>query len=79
MRKWKITSAAGVEMGVYEGETADEALDAMARGAGYESQADAVERGVASFKGKVRCVEDRTEHTGRTWFSQRPVVSVYWG
>jgi hypothetical protein len=39
MTTYQITSSAGVDMGTYEGETAADALDAMARDAGYESQA----------------------------------------
>lgn len=42
LRKWKITQTkSGVEMGVYEGETKRDALDAMARDAGYDDHADA--------------------------------------
>lgn len=40
--KWKITqTATGVDMGVYEGETEQDALDTMARDAGYRDHADA--------------------------------------
>lgn len=41
MTSYQITSSAGVDMGIYEGETPADALDAMARDAGYKSQADA--------------------------------------
>jgi hypothetical protein len=41
MLSYQITSDAGVDLGIYEGDTPDEALDAMARDAGYASQADA--------------------------------------
>ena len=43
MSSYKIVSAQGQEMGVYEGETKADALDAMARDAGYDSQAAAAE------------------------------------
>ena len=42
MAKWKITSdASGADLGVYEGDTAGDALDAMAREAGYGSHSEA--------------------------------------
>lgn len=40
-KSWRIVSSAGVDMGVFAGATAEEALDAMARDAGCESYADA--------------------------------------
>ena len=40
MRLFRITSGAGVDMGVYNGRTEIDALDAMARAAGYASQAE---------------------------------------
>lgn len=43
MTTWTITSSAGAELGTYEGDTAEAALDAMARDAGYKSHADACE------------------------------------
>ena len=52
-KTFKIVSSAGVEMGTYEAATEREALDAMARDAGYASQADAEARGVAPFEGTV--------------------------
>jgi hypothetical protein len=54
--RWKITSEGGVTLGTYEAETAEDALDAMAREAGYESEADAVARGITPFKGRVERV-----------------------
>ena len=49
MATFQITSSAGVDMGTYEADTAAEALDTMARDAGYASQADAP----VAFDGKV--------------------------
>lgn len=40
---WQIESNAGVILGEYEGETAEVALDAVARDAGYRSHADSCE------------------------------------
>jgi len=45
MATYRVTSAAGQDMGTYEADSADGALDAMARDAGYESQAAAVAAG----------------------------------
>lgn len=52
MAKWRIVSEAAVEMGIFDGETPDEALDAMARDAGYKDQAEA-EALVGPFTGLV--------------------------
>lgn len=41
MAKWQITSGAGADLGIYEGETKEDALDAMARDAGYANNAEA--------------------------------------
>ena len=44
MKKWSIENrVSGVELGVYEGETREAALDAMARDAGYRDYAEACE------------------------------------
>lgn len=43
MTIWTITSGAGVVLGDYPGETAADALDALARDAGYRDAADAAE------------------------------------
>lgn len=45
MNSYRIESEAGVDMGIYQGETEQEALDAMARDAGYKSVADADSQG----------------------------------
>lgn len=41
IKRYQITSSAGVDMGVYEADSPEDALDAMARNAGYRDQADA--------------------------------------
>lgn len=41
MSSYKITSGAGIELGTYVGATKKDALDAMARDAGYRDHADA--------------------------------------
>lgn len=41
MSSYRIISDAGVDMGIYEGATAEEALDAMVRDAGYAGQEEA--------------------------------------
>lgn len=53
VKRWKIESAAGVEMGVYEGETEQDALDAMARDAGYQDLSHADEVTGSPFRGTV--------------------------
>lgn len=57
MSKWRIISEAAVDMGIFDGETADEALDAMARDSGYKDQAHA-ESVVGPFTGRVVQVEE---------------------
>lgn len=52
MKKFRIVSEAGLDMGVYEGTDADQACDAMARDAGYESMSVA-ECEFGQFFGKV--------------------------
>lgn len=56
MTKYQITSSAGVDMGAFEGETEVEALDAMARDAGYANQADVIADGIAPFDGVIKPV-----------------------
>lgn len=58
MKTWKIESKAGVDMGTYRGKTEQDALDAMARDAGYASQAEA-EEVLGPFKGTVTEESDR--------------------
>ena len=54
MTTYQITSSAGVDMGVYAGESPEAALDAMARDAGYPGgQADVAAQGIAPFDGTV--------------------------
>lgn len=55
MSHYRITSSAGQDLGTYEADSPEAALDAMAREAGYESQADAAET-VGAFDGKVEAV-----------------------
>lgn len=43
MSKFQITSSAAADMGVYEGATADDAVEACCRDAGYASKAEAEE------------------------------------
>lgn len=70
MAHFQIVSSAGVEMGTYEADTASEALDAMARDAGYRDQADAASQ-VGAFDGTVTevwCGQSRgPQATGRGW------------
>lgn len=49
---WRITSDAGVELGEYPGKSVADALDAMARNAGYSSQETAMSA-VGPFRGHV--------------------------
>lgn len=52
MKTFRIVSSAGVDLGTYPGETEADALDAMARDAGYRDQAHA-ERVTCAFGGDV--------------------------
>jgi len=52
---WRITSTDGVELGTYSGSTPADALDAMARDAGYENEA-ACEEVCGKFQGHVAYV-----------------------
>lgn len=52
MKTYKIVSTDGVELGTYDAETREGALDAMARDAGYRDANDAAEV-VGSFAGRV--------------------------
>lgn len=55
-KRFRIISSAGVDLGVYEGETEAEALDALARDAGYANQAEAPD----AFDGEVIDEDDRS-------------------
>ena len=49
---WRITSEQGVEFGEYPGKSVADALDALARDAGYASQETCMQA-VGPFKGHV--------------------------
>lgn len=53
MKVFRIVSSAGADLGIFEGATAEEALDAMARDAGYSSLAEATEV-AGPFDGTVK-------------------------
>lgn len=59
MKTYQIISSAGVEMGIYHGETESDALEAMAFDAGYESFYAA--ETVGKFEGTVKEVEVEAE------------------
>lgn len=53
LKTFEITSSAGVNLGTYAAKSPKEALNAMARDAGYESQAHAEKATGEAFSGKV--------------------------
>jgi len=59
MKHFQITTATGENMGIFEGETEEGALDAMARDAGYRDQAHVIAIGVSPFVGTVEEVDGR--------------------
>jgi hypothetical protein len=53
MTTYRIVSIDGIDFGHYSAESPLAALDALARDAGYASQADAVAQGITPFTGTV--------------------------
>lgn len=77
MKSYQITSSAGVHMGVYAGSTPAEALDAMARDAGYRDQVDAAEQ-VGAFEGTVVAVEETVALAIARSVSHTEIVILPW-
>jgi len=67
--RWQITSAAGVDLGVYDGATEAAALDALARDAGYRDQVHA--EGVAGkFDGVVEAAAVEIIPPTQAWIKE---------
>lgn len=49
MKKYAIGNKFGADLGIYEGDTPDDALDAMARCAGYADYRDACSIGLTDY------------------------------
>ncbi len=64
MTTYQITSSAGVEMGLYQGGSPQEALDALAREAGYCGREEAA-RVAGPFEGTVEVVIPVALDSGR--------------
>jgi hypothetical protein len=56
LRRWRVTSSAGVVLGVYEGADRVDAMRAMARDAGYRDEVDA-ESAAGAFDGTIEEVK----------------------
>ena len=67
-KTFRIISSAGQDMGTYTAETPAEALDAMARDAGYASAEEAAEV-AGPFEGTVEVVDAAYGHTFAAWLA----------
>jgi hypothetical protein len=57
MKYWNIgNKLSGMDLGVYEGDTPEEALDALARDAGYRDYSDALDQ-IGAKDGELVVVE----------------------
>lgn len=80
--RYQITSSEGADLGIYEGETEADALDAMARDAGYADEAEATRVVGRPFEGTVevvpalRCVSDRYDREGGTYDSAEDFLAM---
>lgn len=71
MKLWRIENTiSGAILGEYEGATAEEALDTMAREAGYRTYAEC-DRVAPSRPGEIRVVEVRQHGTALSFLVER--------